>query len=127
MNNRHIMLLRLYCRKADKAFAPLVSFIFIVIAFPYKHIRKKEKKITSMRYRLRDSSNEKLHGVNVILDCTLLHIAFCPFRIFSSLKRLFPIHLSPIQIQCFCISRITHKSELWQGRHRLVRRAQVRL
>lgn len=44
MNNYHIMLLRLYCRKADKAFAPLVSFIFIVIAFPYKHIRKKKKK-----------------------------------------------------------------------------------
>lgn len=63
--NDSIMLLHLYCRKADKAFAPLVSFIFIVIAFPYKYIRKKRKK-TSMRYRLRDSSNEKLYGINII-------------------------------------------------------------
>lgn len=43
MNNYHIMLLRLYCRKADKAFAPLVSFI-IVIAFPYINIFEKKRK-----------------------------------------------------------------------------------
>lgn len=35
------MLLR---QREDKAFAPLVSFIFIVIVFPYKHIRKRQKK-----------------------------------------------------------------------------------
>lgn len=34
-----------------KAFAPLVSFIFIVIIFPYKRIKKKEK-ITGMEYEL---------------------------------------------------------------------------
>lgn len=62
-----------------------------------------------MRYRLRGSSNEKLHGVNGVIFLivrTLLHVAFRPFRIFSSSNRLLPIHLSPIQIQCFCILRI---------------------
>lgn len=49
--NYHIMLSRLQSRREDKAFAPLMSFIFIVIAFPYKHIRNK-KKITSIGYKL---------------------------------------------------------------------------
>lgn len=45
MNNYHIMLLHLQYRREKEAFAPLVSFIFIVIAFPYKtykikHIKK---------------------------------------------------------------------------------------
>jgi len=36
MNNYHTMLLRLQYRRKNEAFAPLVSFIFIVTAFPYK-------------------------------------------------------------------------------------------
>lgn len=59
MNDYHIMLLRLRCRREDKAFAPLVSFTFIVIAFPYKRTRRKKKDkktVTSMGYELRGSS-----------------------------------------------------------------------
>lgn len=36
MNNYDTMLLRLQYGREDKAFAPLVSFTFIIIAFPYK-------------------------------------------------------------------------------------------
>jgi hypothetical protein len=40
--NNYIML----SRRTKEAFAPLVSFTFIVIAFPYKRIRNEKEKIT---------------------------------------------------------------------------------
>jgi len=48
VNNYHIML----SRRTEEAFAPLVSFTFIVIAFPYKHIRNEKEKITNMNREL---------------------------------------------------------------------------
>lgn len=53
MNDYRIMLLRLQCRREDKAFAPLVSFTFIVIAFPYKRTWGKKKKSNKHGIRIK--------------------------------------------------------------------------
>lgn len=124
------MLLRLQCWKEDKAFAPLVSFTFIVIAFPYKRTWKKGKK----GYELRGSSDaneKKLRDINLGIFRTSTHCFSSSFGIVTSLKCL---SSSPTHTEntCFRILHFTHENAssmnimLRQG-HRLVRRAQMRL